>query len=216
MNGTNWPADGAWTMDRLLAAERSGSEGRRLKFVWFWGHTPPPSRQLGPWVFSQWADLGFDVDGMAYPTAEHFMMAEKARLFGDESRRAEILAAPSPGAAKAVGRAVAGFDEAVWAQHRFDIVVRGSVAKFSVSAALRDYLVGTGDRVLVESSPRDRIWGIGMGRENPAADRPSRWRGENLLGFALMAARARLRSGQGPPDHRPSACGEATGRHRPN
>ena len=75
---------------------------------------------------------------------------------------------------------------------RSETVVRGNVAKFGDHADLRAFLVGTGDRVLVEASPRDRIWGIGLGAANPAAQDPATWRGENLLGFALMEARERL------------------------
>ena len=73
-----------------------------------------------------------------------------------------------------------------------DIVVAGNLAKFEQNVALERYLLGTGDAVLVEASPRDRIWGIGMGASNPDAQNPERWRGGNLLGFALMEVRARL------------------------
>lgn len=79
-----------------------------------------------------------------------------------------------------------------------DIVVQGSVAKFRQNPAMGQFLLSTGERVLVEASPRDRIWGIGigMGAANPEAEQPRKWRGQNLLGFALMAARAQLRAGQ--------------------
>ncbi|MCA9623900.1 MAG: NADAR family protein, partial [Myxococcales bacterium] len=87
---------------------------------------------------------------------------------------------------------VRDFDEETWKGARFEIVVAGSVAKFSQNVGLGRFLVGTAPRVLVEASPRDRIWGIGMGAKNADARRPERWRGLNLLGFALMKARARL------------------------
>lgn len=80
----------------------------------------------------------------------------------------------------------------MWDAQCFGIVVDGNVAKFGQDPALRDFLLGTGGRVLVEASPRDRIWGIGIGASNPDAEHPARWRGTNLLGFALMEARARL------------------------
>jgi len=124
-----------------------------------------------------------------YPTAEHFMMAEKARLFGDDEARARILKAGSPAAAKKLGRTVRGFTEAAWARARFDIVVAGSRAKFGQNADLAAFLAATGDRVLVEASPVDRIWGIGLAATSPAATQPEKWRGLNLLGFALMVAR---------------------------
>ena len=176
-------------MDRLLEAEASGD---RIKFLFFWGHTPPAGGAIGPHVLSQWYEHPFTVGGVVYPTAEHYMMAGKARLFDDQERLDLILASPSPGKAKAMGRSVVGFDDATWARHRFDIVVEGSVAKFNSTVDLRSYLVGTGDRVLVEASPRDRIWGIGMGKDDLGADQPSKWKGQNLLGFALMQARATL------------------------
>ncbi|MEM6930512.1 MAG: NADAR family protein [Myxococcota bacterium] len=166
--------------------------GEPTKFLLFWGHTPK-GPTVGPWVFSQWFDSDFEHDGDAYPTAEHFMMAEKARLFSDREALEAILDCTDPGKAKALGRRVRGFDEAAWRAARFDIVVRGNLAKFGQDDALRTYLLETGDRVLVEASPRDRIWGIGMGARNPDARHPAAWRGTNLLGFALMVVRDRLR-----------------------
>ena len=184
------PADGAWTMEQLLAAETAEL---RLKFLPFWGHTPPSSGEIGAHVFSQWYPNDFTCDGATYRTAEHFMMAEKARLFDDQHHLNLILQAVTPAEAKKLGRQVRGFQDDLWNDRGVEIVTRGSIAKFGSDNALRDYLVGTGDRVLVEASPRDRVWGIGMGRNNPAVEQPSQWRGKNLLGFALMQARAELR-----------------------
>jgi ribA/ribD-fused uncharacterized protein len=184
------PDDGAWTFDELLEAERSG---RRPKFLFFWGHTPPPSGEIGAHVLSQWYLHDFEIAGVRYASAEHYMMAEKARLFADDEVLEEILTAATPREAKALGRRVRDFDNSAWEVHRSDIVTRASVGKFGSNEELRSYLVGTGNRVLVEASPRDRIWGIGMGKDNPAAEQPSGWKGLNLLGFALMRARAELR-----------------------
>jgi ribA/ribD-fused uncharacterized protein len=170
--------------------------GERFKYLFFWGHTPKGSARLGPWVFSQWWPSPFEVEGAHYPTAEHWMMARKAELFGDTGALADVLAAGHPGEAKKIGRRVRDFDPAVWGAKCFQIVVDGNVAKFGSDPELREYLLGTRDRVLVEASPRDRIWGIGMGKNNPAAEDPRQWRGKNLLGFALMEARARLRRGE--------------------
>ena len=89
-----------------------------------------------------------------------------------------------------------GFDDAVWQRERYGIVVEGSVHKFASDPALRAYLLCTGDRVLVEASPLDRIWGIGLAADDERALDPARWRGLNLLGFALMEARERLRRGE--------------------
>ncbi|GIJ81264.1 hypothetical protein SAMN05443287_12014 [Micromonospora phaseoli] len=100
-----------------------------------------------------------------------------------------VLTAPHPHAAKTLGGRVAGFDQQTWDEHRFDIVVAGNLAEFGQHAALRTFLLATGRRVLVEASPVDRIWGIGLTRDDPAAADPARWRGLNLLGFALMQVR---------------------------
>lgn len=120
------------------------------------------------------------------------MMAQKAALFGDDTARFEILNAASPGAAKALGRKVQGFDETQWIEHRYSIVVKANEAKFSQNAGLRRFLQQTGSRILVEASPVDRIWGIGLAAEDERVSNPNRWRGLNLLGFALMDVRNRL------------------------
>ena len=87
-----------------------------------------------------------------------------------------------------------GYDDARWGARRFDAVTEGSVGKFSSTAELEAYLLGTGDAVLVEAAPRDQVWGIGLGRDNPLVAQPAKWRGKNLLGFALMRARALMRA----------------------
>ena len=183
------PSDGAWSMEQVLAAESSGAE---LDFILFWGHTPLSDGQVGAHVLSQWFERRFQVDGVDYPSAEHFMMAEKARLFGDEAARDEILASATPAEAKALGRKVRGFDGTTWSANRTDVVIRASLGKFGGNDDLGRYLIGTGQSILVEASPQDRIWGIGLGRDHPSARVPSQWEGLNLLGFALMQARARL------------------------
>ncbi|WP_328290182.1 NADAR family protein [Nocardia aurantiaca] len=178
-------------MDRAqLTADMA--DGARPEFLFFWGHTRTPGHEVGKWVLSQWWPVEFTVDGQNYGSAEHFMMAEKARLFGDEDMRSRILSSDTPADAKRMGRAISGFDQDTWEAHRFDIVLRGSIAKFGQHDQLRDFLLATTDKVLVEAAPRDTIWGIGLGAENPAASDPSRWRGGNLLGFALMDARDAL------------------------
>ncbi|MEW2527215.1 NADAR family protein [Streptomyces sp. NPDC047071] len=174
----------------LTAALRAG---RRVKYVHFWGHTPRRDGALGASCFSQWWPSPFTADGVVYATAEHWMMAAKARLFGDAEAERAALTARTPAEAKRAGRLVRGFDRAVWERERFAVVAEGSERKFASDAALRAYLVGTGDRVLVEASPVDPVWGIGLAADDPRADDPAAWRGLNLLGFALMTARERLR-----------------------
>ncbi|GAA2660619.1 NADAR family protein [Nonomuraea recticatena] len=167
-----------------IAAEQAGQS---LKFLHFWGH-----QSLRPGCLSQWWPVTFTEDGQTYGSAEHYMMAHKAWLFDDRETAAKILAAGHPGEAKKLGRAVRDFDEEAWDAHRFDIVVRGNIAKFGQHAALKEFLLGTRNRVIVEASPLDRIWGIGLTADDERAASPATWRGLNLLGFALMAARETL------------------------
>lgn len=184
-------ASDARSVAALVAVAATGAP---VKYLHFWGHKPEPDGALGRGCLSQWWPAAFTVHGITYATAEHWMMAEKARIFGDVDAERLAIDAANPALAKAAGRAVRDFDETVWQRERFEIVVRGSVHKFSASPDLREYLLRTGDRVLVEASPRDRVWGIGLGAKNEDAERPAAWRGLNLLGFALMEARARLRA----------------------
>ncbi|HVK20308.1 MAG TPA: NADAR family protein [Actinokineospora sp.] len=161
-------------------------------YVLFWGHRPLPDGRIGKPCLSQWWPAEFVVDGTRYPTAEHFMMAGKARLFGDDAIAEKILATDSPREVKDLGRAVSGFDADRWTEHRYPIVVAGTYAKFSQNPALAGYLIGTGDKVIVEASPVDPVWGIGLAADHPDARTPAKWQGLNLLGQALMEVRARL------------------------
>ena len=120
------------------------------------------------------------------------MMAEKARLFGDEQILSKILTANSPGLAKALGRKVKGFIPKIWDEHCFNIVINGNYAKFSQNSKLTDFILSTKQRILVEASPVDKIWGIGLSQDDPNIENPLMWRGKNLLGFALMNVRQQL------------------------
>lgn len=182
---TDPPADTAELIELM-------STGARVRFLYFWKHDTVPGGPVGPGCLSQWAPIGFTVGGVRYPTAEHWMMWSKAVLFGDTATADRILAAVHPNDVKSLGRVVGGFDETVWKRERFGIVVDGSVAKFGEDPDLRAFLLGTGERILVEASPLDRIWGIGLSARDASADEPARWRGLNLLGFALMRARTIL------------------------
>lgn len=175
--------------DLILLEER----GRLPELLLFWGHRPPKGGGAGKGCLSQWYPAPFTVDGVRYATAEHYMMAGKSRLFGDTGAERTILASDDPARAKAAGRKVRGFDEATWTANRYGLVVAANQAKFAENPALRDFLLGTGDRVLVEASPYDTVWGIGLSASEPEARRPARWRGLNLLGFALMDVRDSLR-----------------------
>ncbi len=163
--------------------------GEQFSYLCFWGHSVPKDGSIGKTCLSQWYPAAFKVEGDVYPTAEHWMMAAKARLFCDDEMLSQILEAPDPQTAKALGRAVRNFDDKVWKENARHLVTEGNVYKFSQNEDLRSFLLSTGDAVLVEASPRDCIWGIGLGQENANATDPTKWRGQNLLGFALMDVR---------------------------
>jgi hypothetical protein len=177
------------SVDELVSFVANGGQPRYLTF---WGHQPPPGGGAGKGCFSQWWPSAFTVDGEVYASAEHFMMAGKALLFGDAETADRIRAASHPRAAKDLGRQVRGFDERRWADRRFDLVVAGNLAKFGQHGELRDYLLGTGGRVLVEASPVDRVWGTGLAAGHEYGTSSEHWPGLNLLGFALMEVRHRL------------------------
>ena len=165
---------------------------RREDFVFFWGHVARAEKQEKA-CLSQWYPCGFEVDGFYYNCAEQFMMAEKARLFHDDDALQKIMQAYDPLVQKKIGRRVQGYDDARWKGHCFDTVVRGNAAKFSQNEKLRDYLLSTGDKILVEASPKDSVWGIGLDEESPDAINPRKWPGKNLLGFALMEVRDKVK-----------------------
>lgn len=183
-------------IDSAEALIRAARAGARIKYLHFWGHRPAPDGRVSASCLSQWWPSPFVVEGVEYATAEHWMMAAKARLFGDAEAERRILAAGHPAEAKKAGRLVRDFDGPTWDRERFGIVTEGSVHKFAADADLREFLLATGDRVLVEASPVDRIWGIGLAATDDAATDPTRWKGLNLLGFALMEARQTLRATQ--------------------
>ncbi|MCW1886648.1 NADAR family protein [Luteolibacter flavescens] len=182
---------GIFSLDDLLAATERGEP---LKYLFFWGHTPPADGSVSKSCFSQWFPSPFTVDGICYPTAEHFMMAAKARLFGDREIEERVLKSSHPKQAKELGRKVRGFDEATWTRERYRLVVEGNLGKFSRNPPMKDFLLTTGERVLVEASPYDKIWGIGMSADHRDVENPVAWNGLNLLGFALMEVRSRLRA----------------------
>lgn len=164
-----------------------------VKYLFFWGHAASKDGSITKSCFSQWWASAFEVDGIRYATAEHWMMASKAKLFGDNEIFENILLAKSPAEAKKLGRKVKNFDPKVWGENCFDIVCEGNFHKFSQHKDLKQFLVDTKERVLVEASPVDNIWGIGMAQDNDHAENPRLWKGSNLLGFALMEVRDRLK-----------------------
>ncbi|EAC3451310.1 NADAR family protein [Listeria monocytogenes] len=178
-----------YTLEKIQHKYR---KGEKLKYIFFWGHQPAEDGKISKSCFSQWWICSFKVDGVEYNCAEQFMMAEKAKLFNDMEMREKILAAKHPKQAKDFGRLIRGFQEDIWLKNRFNIVMRANQAKFSQNEELKKFLMQTKNRILVEASPVDKIWGIGMAADNKNVENPLYWKGLNLLGFALMAVRDEL------------------------
>jgi ribA/ribD-fused uncharacterized protein len=165
------------------------------RVVKFW-HPDGPNA-----VLSQWADTPFraplhpGTKTARFATAEHWMMFNKATLFGDHACAAAILAAPDARAARDIGRRVRGFRVDAWNAVRLSVATAGARAKAAAHASVRDALLASGDAVLAEASPTDAVWGIGMRAEDPRSDDPSAWPpGGNLLGRVLIAVREELRA----------------------
>ena len=167
------------------------NKGNIVKYLFFWGHQKPKTG-ISKTCFSQWYEAPFEDNGILYPTAEHYMMMQKAKLFADEEMVTKIKNATHPGEAKKFGRLVKNFNSEIWEKNRFGIVVQANILKFSQNKQLKTFLLNTVERVIVEASPVDKIWGIGLTADNPNAQKPDQWKGENLLGFALMEVRERI------------------------
>ena len=133
--------------------------GKPIKYLLFWGHQKSKDDSITKSCFSQWWESDFKSDGLIYKTAEHYMMAEKAKLFNDEAIFQKIIECKSAAAAKKLGRQVKGFDVKIWEENRFKIVKEANYLKFSQNKELKDFLVQTKNRILVEASPVDKFWG---------------------------------------------------------
>lgn len=141
---------------------------------------------------SQWFPCDFIVDGIPYNCCEQWMMAGKAKTFKDDVRLRQILQYSHPRDQKAAGRKVRKFNSKTWNSVKEDVVFEGNFHRFSQNPRDLKWLLDTGDRMLVEASPNDRIWGIGMSHKDPRITDESCWRGLNLLGKALMRVRDEL------------------------
>lgn len=163
----------------------------KLKYIFFWGHTAKD--QIGKSCFSQWYPSKFEENGILYLTAEHYMMAGKAKLFKDDEILSRILESTNPKLVKDLGKKVRNFNAKIWDENKFEIVKQGNFLKFSQNEKMKDFILSTSDKILVEASPYDKIWGIGMLETEENVENPLQWRGENLLGFALMEVRDLLK-----------------------
>ena len=181
-----WQPKGAYKYSKATFIHSA----KKLKFVFFW---KPNAEVVDESCFSQWQPSPFSVDADKYYCAEQYMMAEKARLFEDEEVREEIMNTSDPKLMKALGRKVRNFNPEIWDKAKYSIVLNGNYYKFTQNKEMMDFLLSTGDKILVEASPVDAIWGIGFGKENEKAKNVAMWRGQNLLGFALMEVRDEIR-----------------------
>ena len=165
---------------------------KKLKYIFFWGHQPSRSGEITKTCFSQWWKCKFIEDGNEYNCAEQYMMAKKAQLFKDIEIYNKIMNSRYPKEIKALGRKIRNFDEDIWNKEKYSIVLNGNYAKFSQNEDLMKFLIGTKNRVIAEASPYDNIWGIKMSSDDPRIEDPVSWKGQNLLGFALMEVRDEL------------------------
>jgi ribA/ribD-fused uncharacterized protein len=176
----------------IKTLKKTANEKKKLKFIFFWGHTANDNR-IGKQCFSQWFPCKFKINGNVYNSAEQYMMAEKAKLFGDNEIFEKIINERQMKTIKDLGRKVKGFSEDIWADKRFQIVYDGNLAKFIQNLEIKDFLLSTGDKIIVEASPYDKIWGIGMSEIDPHIENVNKWKGLNLLGFALMKVRSEIK-----------------------
>ena len=149
-------------------------------FTMFWENESP---------FSQWHKWDFTAFGMGFNSAEQYMMYMKALLFEDYDTAEKVLATKDVRMQKELGRQVKGFDEKRWQYHCRRIVYMGNKYKFLQHHHLTITLLGTSGSLLVEASPFDKIWGIGLSADNPDAGDKSKWQGKNRLGYILSMLR---------------------------
>ena len=142
--------------------------------------------------FSQWHLKDMEINGIKYNCCEQYMMAQKAWFFNDAISYSRIMKSTHPSTQKEYGRQVSNFDKVLWEEVCRQYVFDANFTKFS-HTDYKDLLLGTGDREIVEASPYDKIWGIGLGENNPDALDKAKWKGTNWLGEALMKVRKVLR-----------------------
>jgi ribA/ribD-fused uncharacterized protein len=154
---------------------------QKSDYIFFWGGT-----------YSQWIKSPFTIDGKTFNTAEQWMMYNKAMVFNDTATAKSILETTDPKKQKALGRQVKNFDDFVWMEKSFDIVVKGNIEKFKQNPKMLAELEASKGKIIVEASPYDKRWGIGLAADAPNIEDQSTWQGENLLGKAIMQVRTEL------------------------
>ncbi|AQS10444.1 swarming motility protein YbiA [Clostridium saccharobutylicum] len=163
--------------------------GEQLEYIFFWGHQKTLNGTVTKTCLSQWYQEPFEMNNFTYQCAEQYMMAEKARIFKDEEALDKILKAYHPNQMKLIGKNIKNFDLKIWNEVKFDIVKIANLGKFSQNYKLKKYLRSTKNKILVQASPHDKVWGIGFSENDCLSQNPLYWNGENLLGFVLMNVR---------------------------
>lgn len=144
-------------------------------------------------IYSNWHPSMFtDEDGIIFKNSEQYMMYKKAMLFDDAAVARQVLWTSDPRKMKELGRRVKNFDDKVWIENRMKVMVDGCYLKFTQNKTMGDELLATGDKIMVEASPYDKIWGIGLTEDDPRALNQHEWQGSNLLGVALMLVRQKM------------------------
>lgn len=142
--------------------------------------------------FSNWYISEFELDNIVYNSVEKYIMAKKATIFNDKDMLEKILNSNNQRDIKSYGRKVKNYDDKVWSKARYNIGLEAIKAKFSQNEMLKSKLLATKNKIIVEASPLDRIWGIGLSKNNDDILEPSKWRGTNILGDMLMQAREEI------------------------
>ena len=151
------------------------------KFCFFWGEHP-----------SQWYPSPMVIYEVEYLCCEQYMMHQKALLFGDTEIAKQVMETRHPADQKKLGRQIKNFDKNEWDKVNLQIVYKGNYAKYTQNEELKQLLINTGDRLIVEASPEDRIWGIGLHENDPNVDNPMLWKGQNLLGWAITLVKQEI------------------------
>lgn len=149
-----------------------------------------PNEENG--YLSNWYPSDFSIEETQFSSMEKYMMYKKACYFRDEAIAKRILAADDVAEIKALGRMVSGYDENLWNGIRQIVVYQGLLEKFRQNPELKNQLKDTGNAILAECAVMDRIWGIGLAMHDPNRLDPTKWQGQNLLGYALMMVREQL------------------------
>ena len=155
---------------------------KKEEFTFFWGG-----------VFSNWAPSKFIIDGVTFSCGEQYMMYKKALMFKDYDSAKKIMETSNPKEQKAIGRQVKSFKDDIWVKYCRDIVYDANYAKFTQNEDMLEELLSTGNKELVEASPYDRRWGVGMSEDNPFIQDKANWDGLNWLGEIITKVRENIK-----------------------